>query len=368
MWSIAGQTPTLEPENERGCDLKGDLIVSQDDRYSNFLIGKELSITYKLTCEPEDLVCVTFLESDQSCYYLKGFNSIPYGKPLDFQLYISSDQNDIMFNSTKQVSFTELNQTAIIEWEFKPQISGKYHISVKGPIEIYVLINVKEPRNYSPPLKQIHAGRSVDKITCNEGLYLAYKKNDLPICLKFETAINLWESSWLDKKPDIYSKFIKKEISDRFHSLLISKEKALDEVQNYLDENKSVLHYEQTDIMKADLIYMLPSQKDYSYHSVLLELDPQTAMPIELMPPWQTKYYENPQWWSELQKDYVGLQNDRIEEGVVLWKIWAKASDKYHQNLDACFFVDPIKSEVLSDYRFCGNKYFKSIQAKSKTR
>lgn len=179
LWFVASQAATIDMEIKKGCDLEGDLIISQDNRHSNFLSGNELSIAYKLTCEPEPLVCADFPESEQSCYYLEGLNRVPYMKTFDFQLNISSDQNDVLFNSTKRVSFTELNQTAIIEWEFIPKISGKHHISIKGPIEIYSLINVKEPVNYQPPLKQLSAGIPPDKIACNDGLYLAYKKMEL---------------------------------------------------------------------------------------------------------------------------------------------------------------------------------------------
>ncbi len=119
------------------------------------------------------------------------------------------------------------------------------------------------------------------------------------------------------------------ELMLKFHSKLISKDKALKILQDYLDKNN--LHPEGD--VRAMLTYALLS-KGYSqwYH-----INPATGLPVE----------EVPGWWAELQKDYLGMPNHRIEDGKVVWFV-TYSTCSYCIYDKPIFFVDAITGEVVT--------------------
>jgi len=62
----------------------------------------------------------------------------------------------------------------------------------------------EESKGYSPPLKQIKSGVSIDEIQCKQNLTLVIKQNVSPACVKPETRTKLIERGWAIDEPEFF--------------------------------------------------------------------------------------------------------------------------------------------------------------------
>ncbi|MEM4377751.1 MAG: hypothetical protein QXX85_02070 [Candidatus Nitrosotenuis sp.] len=168
-----------------------------------------------------------------------------------------------------------------------------------------------------------------------------------PACVKETSLKTLWNLGWISKSTEIYTKFVTQEFLSHFQSKIISKEIALQIVQNYIEENNITLDMDTNDNdfqITTSLNYVLLSNG----YSNSLDVDPNTGLPLQIMPPWSEQYYRNPQWWNELQKDYVGMESNRVEDGHLAWVV------DYRDCLNCVahypsFSVDAITGKIIRD-------------------
>ncbi|GEM_PF-5881989 len=151
---------------------------------------------------------------------------------------------------------------------------------------------------------------------------------------------------WINQSPEIYTRFGDSKIQSRFQSEIISKERALSIVNDFIKRYTMTLHVDRNNTsfhIETSLDYISLS-KDYQK---LLDVDPDTGLPTQIMPPWWTNYYENPRWWTELEKDYLGLPSNRVENGYLAWTIrYRDCSECIAQY--PIFSVDAINGKVLT--------------------
>jgi hypothetical protein len=158
------------------------------------------------------------------------------------------------------------------------------------------------------------------------------------------TAKALFYRGWVDTSTEIYTKFATSDLLTEFQSSLIDEQTAIESVKNRLHETNLVLDPEisESDItIRAELVYNLLSKGSLS----MLDIDYNTGLPKLTMPPTWESYYRTPNWYTELQKDYLGLSHHRVEEGDVYWSV------SYRTCLDCVadypiFFVNPLSGEV----------------------
>lgn len=192
--------------------------------------------------------------------------------------------------------------------------------------------------------KQLESGISPYEIFCKNDMKLVVKHDEKPACVKENTVRILWERGWVARSTSIYTKYSNEEILDRFQSKLISQDEAKEIVQEYLAKTHLKLDEqinEKDIVVTADLGYALLSKGYLS----LLDIDPKTGLPTDIMPPWWEGYYKSPQWYTELQKYYLGMEYERVEDGDIFWNVG------YRTCLDCIadypiFFVDAINGKV----------------------
>ncbi len=170
------------------------------------------------------------------------------------------------------------------------------------------------------PLQQYKSGIDPYKTKCENNLVLVISSNNTPACVKQTSLNRLWFGGWINKSPSIYMKYLDPSIAEKFQSKIIGREQAINIVQDYIKQNNLKLNVNMrsnTFKIVTSLNYELVS----SAYSYLLDVDPNTGLPTTVMSPWWTDYYTNPQWWSELEKSYLGMKNNRIEDGALVWHV-----------------------------------------------
>lgn len=199
------------------------------------------------------------------------------------------------------------------------------------------------------PLKQFSTGAAdtAYDVICQDGFKLVVKRNCNPACVTEKTSVKMWDRNLLQRSTGIYTEYSSKEINDRFQERLIKKEQALKTVEDFVKEKNLVLRQginQDTLQVDTDLSYALLSK---GYPS-LLDINEETGLPTDIMPPWWDSFYTTPQWYAELQKGYLEFDNKRIEDGHVLWTV----SYRTCQNCIAdypSFYVDAITNKVVQE-------------------
>jgi len=193
------------------------------------------------------------------------------------------------------------------------------------------------------PLKQFQSGVEPHNVICKHNNILVTNYQE-PACLTKNTARILWERGWIDRSPEIYKINSDENIRAEFQSRLIDEVKVKSIVDDFIDQTnlklKPELEKEEL-IITTDLTYTLLPKGYLS----LIDVNYDTALPNYVLPPWWEGYYRTPTWYTELQKDYLGLENHRIDEGDLYWKV------SYHSCLNCVsdypiFFVNPIQGKV----------------------
>jgi len=199
---------------------------------------------------------------------------------------------------------------------------------------------------------QLSGGAAPENVRCDPGLTFIIKHNGNPTCVK-PTSVNLlWFSGWAKRSTDVYTKSASKGLLETFQSRIISKETAIQIAQNYVKQKNLTLNVNMSKPefqITTELVYSILSQG----YAGVLDVDPRTGLPTDVMPPWREQYYRNPQWWTELQKDYLGLQSNRIENGEFVWRVaWRDCPNCIAPYPE--FFIDAITGKVIkapSDWR-----------------
>ncbi len=206
------------------------------------------------------------------------------------------------------------------------------------------------PRTVATPLRQFESGTDPYKVKCEGNLVLIVSRNGLPACVKESTAGKLWDQGWIGKSTEIYTKYANPQTLKEFQSKIISKEQALKIVQNYIIQKKLNLNdYTNDPRFEIDATLDYVHIFNGSSYNNLFSVDPHTGLPTTIIHPLETNYYRNPQWWSELEKDYLGMQSNRIENGNLVWTVVYRDCPNCIANYPT-FSVDAITGKVLLAY------------------
>ncbi len=165
------------------------------------------------------------------------------------------------------------------------------------------------------PLKQFKLGVEATDVICQPFLTLVIKsENNFPACVKPESVTRLTKQGWIESSYNGSGN-----IQTQFLSKLISQEKAIQIAQEYVKEPNriKIFNYSNSEI-QANLVYYITM----SFPRV--SVDYNTGIPTQVMD-WLDGYYKNPHWWTELEKDYLGLPSHRVEGGHIVWeRLWKK--------------------------------------------
>jgi len=273
------------------------------------------------------------------------------GHGLDMEIFSDSGEG-FPPNITKLDCFYEVwfpfsgnhTNTLLFRWSFL-QVGWSFHGDPDVPEYCagYSLVDEKfQDLLKLSPLKQMQSGVKVFEIICKDDLTLVMKSQK-SACVKEETARKLWDRGWVDKSADIYSKNVDEKLLEEFQSKLIDDSKAKRIVENFIKTTNLEFTPEITEevTITTDLSYSLLTKGYLS----LLDVNYDTGLPDSILPPWWEGYYRTPSWYTELQKDYLGIENHRIDDGDLYWKV------SYRTCLDCIadypiFFVDPIEGKV----------------------
>ena len=156
--------------------------------------------------------------------------------------------------------------------------------------------------------------------------------------------VNFTEVAYFDlavvqqKPPDVMAEFQHK---------IIDREKALQIVRDYIKENNLTLNVDTNASsfrIGASLIYVQLSSGGFSH---LADVDPKTGLPLQETLFNRTGYYKtNPNWWYEVEKYYLGMQGNKIEDGNLVW-------DVGYRDCTSCispypmFMVDAITGKIV---------------------
>src|SRR5437867_174158 len=274
------------------------------------------------------------------------------GKDASFRVLVGMDQPD---KYMQPANFTEIASSyysrtlAIhIPYEPVPNSAGVWDFKIM-PADV----NFGPSASAEPPLKLFKLGMAVTDIKCKQDFQLVIKSEDnSPACVKLQTAEKLVARGWGYKSlSDIYTRNADPNILSQFQSEIISSQKAIQIVQDYIKEKNLTLSLNTNQnnvriVTSLGYVQILPPN-GYSY---LLNVDPKTGLPLEETPFNGTDYrYKNPQWWIELEKSYLGIASNRTEDGNVVW-------DVVYTNCSSCisnnpsFFVDAITGKVIRAY------------------
>ncbi len=200
---------------------------------------------------------------------------------------------------------------------------------------------VSAQSNLVSPQKQFESGVAVKDVKCEKDLELILKvENGDPVCVKPTTAQTLFDRGWAKEISD-------SNITEKFQSMLISKQKAIQIVQNYIKKNNITLEVNTSSSSFRIASLLEYVQLSHTGFAVAFYVNPITGLPLQEKSLNETDYYAiSPQWWIELEKYYLGIQSKRIENGYVVWII------SYH-NCTNCianepiFMVDAITGNVM---------------------
>ncbi|WP_048097493.1 hypothetical protein [Candidatus Nitrosopumilus salaria] len=253
-------------------------------------------------------------------------------------------KTDCFYDVWMQVSG---NQTIEIPFTFSYLMNDPMHGDSDVPEYCLTKTLADENLNYLAtlsPHKQAKQGVLPYLVSCKDGWYLVIKHDDSPACVSYNTAQALWDRGWVDKSTDIYTKYAIPEVLDEFSSKLKSRDEALQIVGDFIDETNLELN---TDPINTDfkITSSLGYVKSQGTH-LTLEIDEKSGLPTEIMTFGNEGFYRTPQWYSEIQKDYLGLPSQRIEHGHVAWEV-----DYRECNLCqtySSFFVDAITGKVFN--------------------
>ncbi len=271
-------------------------------------------------------------------------NYLPMVKYTTLNFLIQTD-NDTkpVFNDTKQIMLPACDGNVPISWDFVPENRGSYSVhanmsssismggtsflfnepALQDNFDVYTQfssIKIDKSPYLLPPLQQFISTHDPYSVVCTPNLSLIVSTDNIPACVKNSTAVKLWDRNWVNKSPQIYTKYISPDIMAEFQYKIIDKEKAVQLVQDYVKENNLTLNVNTTD-SRFKIVTSLNYELLSSRYNDILDVDPKTGLPLQIIHPLWGNYYKNPQWWSELEKYYLGLDNKRIENGVLVWHV-----------------------------------------------
>lgn len=308
------------------------LYVLHDNKKGPFRTGENLTISYKI------------------------WNSYFTTRTVDAVFNVTRLNDSLLvFRDSKSIQLEPCIGYRTVTTDFVPKESGNYNV-VASSDRSYTgqIIQVRNNSNLGtrvsptiilPPLMQFKSGIDPYKTKCKNDLVLVISSDNMPACVKKTSLNRLWFDGWINKSPSIYMKYINQDIAEKFQSKIISREQAIGIAQDYVKQNSLKLNVNMTSstfkIVTSLNYELVPSSYNY-----LLDVDPNTGLPTSIMTPWWTDYYTNPQWWSELEKSYLGMENKRIENGALVWHV------DYRECLNCIapypmFMVDAITGKVI---------------------
>ena len=244
-----------------------------------------------------------------------------------------------------EITPTDIGNRVQVEFSegfHKIQILGSMIIPSPSPAQYCGIVEGYLDKQYLAPLDQTDHGVAAKSVRCNDGLTLIQKHDGSPACVSKSTQNSLWHRDWANKSTDIYKAYTTPQILDEFHSKLISEDEALRIIEEFIDETNLVLDADTTDpnfVITSNLEYdTLKRQSQF-------QIDPHTGLPTETASPELEGFYRTPNWYADLQRDYLGMSSQRIEDGHVAWDVSYRACSMCHDY--ASFFVDAITGDVL---------------------
>jgi hypothetical protein len=196
-------------------------------------------------------------------------------------------------------------------------------------------INKGDPSTPFPPLKQYKFGIESEAVQCAYGMNLVIKLDKSPACVPPTSIKRLVAQGWTLSQNSTAQK-----IQTLFQSKILNKEIAYDKAQDYLGKHKFVINtLDNNTQVQMRLVYYITisfPRMDVNYNS---------GLPMAVMP-WLDEYYQNPHWWTELEKDYLGMTSHRIEGGHVVWEIDYGWCSHCIEN-SPMVFVDAITGDII---------------------
>ena len=195
------------------------------------------------------------------------------------------------------------------------------------------------------PYKQVEEGVSPYLVFCKDGLYFLVKYDGSPACVTYSTQTALWNSGWSDTSTDIYTKYATPQILDEFSSKLLSEKEALKVVQKFISETNLVL-----DVSLTNPDFVVTTSLEYvpSKLHPLVSVDPLTGLPTQIVSAELEGFYRTPNWYTEVQKDYLGMPSQRIENGNVAWEVIYRNCAMCHDYVT--FLVDAITGKIINTH------------------
>lgn len=244
------------------------------------------------------------------------------------RIQITSPHPDSKMDQTKQITFHNCDSVALVDWVFTPQVPGRHNLVLtiqeggSGYSSNFMVQDHdgKSLRDYIPsPLQQFKSGVSPSNIICQVPLQMVLRLDGAPACVKQPTMVQLWNQGWV-RHADDYTKFSSEQLLKEFQSKILDEKSAIQITQDYLVDNHLRLDVNMSSpdfTIKTRLTYVQISPISQLKYDVTYA----TGLPVEPMPPWIENLYRNPQWWTELQKDYLGMKNSRVEQGNLVWVV-----------------------------------------------
>ncbi|WP_179366203.1 hypothetical protein [Nitrosarchaeum sp. AC2] len=195
------------------------------------------------------------------------------------------------------------------------------------------------------PLKQVENGIFPYDVSCKDGLYLLVKHDKSPACISYNVASKLWDRGWADKSTDIYTEYSLPETVNNFNSKLKDEKDVLQIVDDFIDTTNLVLRDPDNPDFRitANLAYV------DSYGNAMLNINNNTGLPTQIAGFDNEGFYRTPNWYAELQKDYLGMPSNRIEHGNVAWEVSYRECRMCFDY--STFVVDAITGEIIDTYK-----------------
>lgn len=161
--------------------------------------------------------------------------------------------------------------------------------------------------------------------------------------MSYNTQTALWNGGWSDTSTDIYTKYATPKILDEFSSKLLSEKEALKVVKEFIDETNLILNPDKNNpdsYTTSRLAYV-----QLKSHP-MISVDPLTGLPTQIVSAELEGFYRTPNWYTEVQKDYLVMPSQRIENGNVAWEINYRNCVMCHDY--TTFFVDAITGKIIN--------------------
>ncbi len=280
------------------------------------------------------------------------FHTVTSGRPTDDLTGTAFDSNVIPPGKTFSYTFSNHGNFTYFD-QLHPWMTGIIDVVGNGTVSKPSLVTTMVS-TLPTPLQQYKSGIDPYKTKCEKDLVLVIAFDNSPACVKTTSLYRLWYGGWINSSPAIYLKFSNPYVVTKFQSKIISKDLAIEIIQNYIKEHNLNLNVD-TNSSTFKIVTSLNYELLGTGYNYLLDVNPNTGFPMrvfapsQMMAPGWPDYYDNPQWWFEFEKSYVGMENNRIENGTLAWHVDYRECPNCIAPYPM-FMVDAITGKVILAY------------------